>query len=849
MADIRVDIELKSGDGVYSVDGSRINSIKSLVQSNSDASSIFYGVVSSTGSVDISDVNGEIKNLIEDDIIDYSGVKLDVFAKNNKIASHKTGDSEYDNDLLNITLTDELSDVSTATYSNPNESNYLSSVSGFGLLNAICVKSTPKISMPSQKGFIPNGNGIIGVYEYLNLIKFKDIDLKLSGDDSITLLNEFCSATQTSIYVDNNGKPVITPARPICPSLSSAPLRSKGIFIPQKYIYENRPKSLFLKNKIKRVEMSVDELAVEDLSIRNLTTDPRTLEEFQNKAFFESEDINVSEGLDTSNAIYEDENYYVFSRTVSSDGYIYIDPTEYTIGYYAPENTSGHQLYYILDYGSDGNKFVLNNHLSVQDFITSLNNYLSKVDYETARLAYPVMCGFLKSDMTQSRNEYTIVYAILKSAIERNNLYRFFILPKPTERTMGPHGGGWIQIPKRRYTKKTNTVEITTSDSFKANESIKLNTGNFLTAHSTILLDGEEVSLVNYLGQGILYDYSNGIKTKSVQIVCGDLYFVEDRDKLAVNWNYGELLNIGDIVQIEDETYKDGNYINWKITGLEFVFDGETYCNLELQECIGLSSISDYRYGLYQDGVMVYDWAYLTANDLIAVNNNAIEKASTELSGKLVLPRTITSIGNGAFSGCSGLTEIIIPDTVTYVGNKAFANCSGLTNVEIPDSVTYVGYSCFSVCSGLESIKLPKNITEIKYQTFEVCSSLKSVEIPYGVTKIGDSAFSNCSSLTNVYIPDTVTAFGQSVFKYCSALKHIYLPSSLTQIYTANNTNGLYTFYRCLSTLVIYCGASSKPSGFETNWNYNATASDTASSVYLTVKYGYTRAQYESETK
>ena len=132
------------------------------------------------------------------------------------------------------------------------------------------------------------------------------------------------------------------------------------------------------------------------------------------------------------------------------------------------------------------------------------------------------------------------------------------------------------------------------------------------------------------------------------------------------------------------------------------------------------------------------------------------------------IPDSVTSIGGYAFYGCSGLTSVTIPDSVTSIGSGAFSGCSGLTSVTIPDSVTSIGYQAFSGCSGLTSVTIPDSVTSIGYEAFEVCIALTSVTIPDSVTSIGEEAFSGCSGLTSVTIPDSVTSIEWSAFEGCS---------------------------------------------------------------------------------
>ena len=79
-------------------------------------------------------------------------------------------------------------------------------------------------------------------------------------------------------------------------------------------------------------------------------------------------------------------------------------------------------------------------------------------------------------------------------------------------------------------------------------------------------------------------------------------------------------------------------------------------------------------------------------------------------SGNTVLTsvtmNSVTSIGVGAFSGCTSLSGVNIPSTVTVIGEAAFRGCTSLTSVDIPSSVTEIGYRAFQDCSKLETVNM-----------------------------------------------------------------------------------------------------------------------------------------------
>ena len=139
----------------------------------------------------------------------------------------------------------------------------------------------------------------------------------------------------------------------------------------------------------------------------------------------------------------------------------------------------------------------------------------------------------------------------------------------------------------------------------------------------------------------------------------------------------------------------------------------------------------------------------------------------------IIIPESVTSIGNNAFYGCSGLTSITIPSSVTTIRSSAFCRCTSLTSITIPESVTSIGSGAFGQCSSLTSITIPESVTSIGNSAFSQCSSLTSINIPDSVISIGQCAFSSCKGLTSITISEGVTSIDDSAFSYCTSLKTI----------------------------------------------------------------------------
>ena len=106
-----------------------------------------------------------------------------------------------------------------------------------------------------------------------------------------------------------------------------------------------------------------------------------------------------------------------------------------------------------------------------------------------------------------------------------------------------------------------------------------------------------------------------------------------------------------------------------------------------------------------------------------------------------VIPSSVTSIGDYAFSSCDSLSEIVIPSSVTSIGKGAFSSCDSLSEIVIPSSVTSIGDWAFSFCSSLSEIVIPSSVTSIGYCAFYNCKFPDNLEQEL-ISRFGDKIFS-----------------------------------------------------------------------------------------------------------
>lgn len=210
----------------------------------------------------------------------------------------------------------------------------------------------------------------------------------------------------------------------------------------------------------------------------------------------------------------------------------------------------------------------------------------------------------------------------------------------------------------------------------------------------------------------------------------------------------------------------------------------------------GCVELVKYRFSPLTQSVGTFAFAYDTKLESVTnLENTQVSQISEamfcECSSlyEILLPNTITSIGNEAFEACKKLTSVDLSKTKTAtIGVKGFAYCDNLSKIQFPTTLTLIDDGAFAEDKNLRSVQnLEKTIvSKIGYGVFEGCSNLSSVKLPQTLSTLGESAFEGCSNLTAVsgFENTAVKILEARTFANCSSLSTLSLARGLTEIRT-----------------------------------------------------------------
>lgn len=154
-----------------------------------------------------------------------------------------------------------------------------------------------------------------------------------------------------------------------------------------------------------------------------------------------------------------------------------------------------------------------------------------------------------------------------------------------------------------------------------------------------------------------------------------------------------------------------------------------------------------------------------------------------------------TENGEVTITDYTGTREhVLIPSEiggfpVTALADKAFYE-KHVTTVVVPDSVTEIGDLCFSGDNYLVSLTLPDGLAELSYGALESCYSLLDFDLPKGLKTIGEGALQAIFYLTHLTIPAGVTDIEQMNFLMMHGLEEVSVAEGSTS-FTYDAENGL----------------------------------------------------------
>lgn len=246
------------------------------------------------------------------------------------------------------------------------------------------------------------------------------------------------------------------------------------------------------------------------------------------------------------------------------------------------------------------------------------------------------------------------------------------------------------------------------------------------------------------------------------------------------------------VTTVGKDAFKDCS----KIKGV-YITDIAAWCEINFDNAA--SNPLYYSKTLYLDNVLVID--LVIPASVLSIGNHSFYNCTSIKS--VTFDSLIESIGESAFSGCTNLksvyiddltmwcgigfansssnplcnavdfyingtskTGIVIPDTVTQIGDYAFYDCEFITRVSISNSVKSIGKYAFANCDGIEYVTLGNSLEKIDNGAFRYCKKMDYLTIPESVTDIGEDAFYSCSNLYYITLGNNITHIGKDAFTY-----------------------------------------------------------------------------------
>lgn len=790
MAKSKITVELTLKDGSKLIlDKNKIKNIESLSQTNADASTIFYGVLASSGRLEILDYDGTIKRYIQEGIIDTSAIKVDIYINGVLSQRHISADSNYANEtsIMTIELTNKLSLWDTINYSGyyyPEKPE-----TAYEMLKNILVSIGYEVDyidnvMLSDYTF-DSDNNMISIKSYLESIKIQYP--YLPADTLRSTIDKFCTLAQLNVVLNSDGEIKFINARPLVGNMT------KIIQVPLNKQYGDFSYSVILKNKYDAIEMN--EYMAKQVSdyetvigAFNSNTDTHEVQQVS-----DSDESSTTVGNQTNSKAYMSILYYYGNITLNRRSNLNL---KYISKIYTgldddKKPYTKHSVNYTHYKGTWDGMFPSYNESSDGSGTFATYDEISYKYYNAS---------ITKSDLTNLNDLPVIItddeLKISFKVIAGKTTYGYYYQYTPPVGTTGS-GTTLINSEANAYDPKEVEIsfygdirEITFTESSVSSENVSeaLNPFNLDTSElfQQVTKVGE-TKISDIVKSNILSDYSNGISNGSIIVATTD-YFDKNGDKI-IDVSKGQTISIGDVLKIKG----DNRY--WRVTGANQRKSGTPYIDLEVMEVkkiqvnslwvdLGRVGANGYlKLGIVESNNFSIDWGDGTKNEYTE-NTNIIEHtySNPQFEGWVNIYGNFNGLMATEGDYPPYVEKIIYDINIREIPDYALEEYSSLTNIDIPDSIINIGVRAFAFCSELESIILPDSVEKISSGAFLECTSLANAKIGDGIKTIESSAFADCNGLTNVYIGNGLNTIGAWAFKNCSSLKTINIPNTIEYI-------------------------------------------------------------------
>lgn len=561
-----------------------LKSIESLSQATGQSKEIFYGAISSSGYLEIIDIDGEIADMITDGIISDSNLNIEIFVNNKKVQHHISNNNDYSKGkTFSVQLSNSLNNLDKLTYrgfKNEDISKTLydiliDALKSIGYTDINYIENT--MLGEENTNYLKS---IIYPSPYMPVMNFKEF------------IDKICEIAQLSLTQNDNGDLVFI-------NLKHMQNLNNYIIIPQKMQKSQPFKTIITNNKVERVEYINTNFKKDIDKTVNTYINNQTFIEPAPAPYivpitdcdyyffsFESAGQILSQGVRVETFV-TNGTFEIIDQSIKD-----IDSFDFSVSgklFNKPYFFEGYKE----DFWKDEKNSLLQSVIFDDEYLgtgpigfsekltdVSINfKKLEDFSDSTLQLSHSNSINFTKITDGKWKVDYSILTSTAKYYWYGTNEYaneKSGEFKSVDKLTISANGTKWV------LEFVDNVLEVGDKSS---PFSKSLNRNELLQDNVTY----KDIPMGDVIANNILETYNKGLSSAEISVVCGDYY--NNDGVLAKNWGNGDIFQIGDIVRIDKDNfgnslwkYSNGNEMFFRVVGRNFRYVGVPLIDLELQE-------------------------------------------------------------------------------------------------------------------------------------------------------------------------------------------------------------------------------------------------------------------------